>query len=489
LIYGIVALSLTFLASYGGFISLAQTMLAGVAGYTVAMLAPTAIPLSENAVPYAVAIPIALVAATIAGGVVGLIAVRTRDIYLLMITLALAVGFSLFAQSNIDLFHGYEGIRNVVGPVIFGYPFRTHFVFYHVSLITAALLYFLVLYVVRTPFGLALQGFRDNPRRVAAVGFNVAVHRVAAFALAGFIAGCGGILITFYNIGITPGSIGITATVNVLVMAVIGGLGHPIGAQRISLTTEEVLAAAPGPRATAAERGIVQRVGQDLFRAALMDYWGGRCAVTGCAEPLLLRASHILAASGGLNIQLNLAGLDQSAEYVLALLTLQELGPPGDLVAGQADRTSALDQPQDLLVIGLGPVFGDVPLGLGDHGGEAALNHQPGPRGILQPDHRRLRVGAHRLDQRDLQLGEVLADQLADVGQDDDPLVRPLRQHLLDECGRHQTLSSGCRDHHDRVAVMLVEVAVDRVDRGALIWAGLQGHAAPSRQTVPSGLR
>ena len=47
------------------------------------------------------------------------------------------------------------------------------------------------------------------------------------------------------------------------------------------------------PRATEVERLVVQRVGQDVFRAALMDYWGGRCAVTGCAEPLLLRASHI----------------------------------------------------------------------------------------------------------------------------------------------------------------------------------------------------
>jgi hypothetical protein len=47
------------------------------------------------------------------------------------------------------------------------------------------------------------------------------------------------------------------------------------------------------PRTTEAERLVVQRVGQDVFRAALMDYWGGRCAVTGCAEPLLLRASHI----------------------------------------------------------------------------------------------------------------------------------------------------------------------------------------------------
>ncbi|WP_083202412.1 branched-chain amino acid ABC transporter permease [Stappia indica] len=230
LIYGIVALSITFLASYGGFISLAQTMLAGIAGYTVAILAPTAIPASDSAVSYWLAMPLAVLAATVAGAVVGLIAIRTRDIYLLMITLALAVGFSLFAQSNIDWFNGYEGIRNVVGPDLFGLPFRTHAVFYYVSLTLAALLYVLVLYVVRTPFGLVLQGIRDNPRRVAALGYNVAVHRIAAFAMAGFIAGCGGVLITFYNIGITPGSIGMTATVNVLVMSVIGGLGHPVGA-------------------------------------------------------------------------------------------------------------------------------------------------------------------------------------------------------------------------------------------------------------------
>ncbi|HEV7437932.1 MAG TPA: branched-chain amino acid ABC transporter permease [Pseudorhizobium sp.] len=230
LVYGIVALSLTFLASYGGFISLAQTMVAGVAGYTVAVLAPTAIPASGSAVSYWIAMPVAVIAATAAGGLIGLIAVRTRDIYLLMITLALAVGFSLFAQSNIDWFNGYEGIRNVIGPQIFGLPFRAHIVFYYVALTVATLLYLMVLYVVRTPFGLTLQGIRDNPRRVAALGFNVALHRIAAFALAGFIAGCGGVLITFYNIGITPSSIGMSATVNVLVMSVIGGLGHPVGA-------------------------------------------------------------------------------------------------------------------------------------------------------------------------------------------------------------------------------------------------------------------
>ena len=161
MVYGIVALSLTFLAHYGGFVSLAQTMMAGVAGYAVAMMAPTAIPLGPMAMPYGFAIPLAVLAATFAGALVGLIAVNTREIYLLMITLALAVGFSLFAQSNTQWFRGYEGIRNIVGPELFGMPFRTHIVFYYVALIMAVLMYLLVLYVVRTPFGLALQAIRD----------------------------------------------------------------------------------------------------------------------------------------------------------------------------------------------------------------------------------------------------------------------------------------------------------------------------------------
>jgi hypothetical protein len=48
------------------------------------------------------------------------------------------------------------------------------------------------------------------------------------------------------------------------------------------------------PQTTEAERLVVQRIGQDVFRAALMDYWGGRCPLTGIAEPALLRASHIV---------------------------------------------------------------------------------------------------------------------------------------------------------------------------------------------------
>ena len=230
LVFGIIAMSLTFLATYGGFISLAQMMVAGIAGYTLAILVDGAVPQILSGFGYGMAIPLGLLAATLMGLLVGAISVRTRDIYLLMITLALAMGVFRFIETNIAWFNGYEGIRNVVGPTVFGLDFRNALVFYHIALATAVLLYAGILYLVRTPFGLVLQGIRDNPRRVAALGYSVALHRIAAFGVAGFIAGCGGILSTIYNIGISPGSIGLGATVNVLIMSVIGGLGHPVGA-------------------------------------------------------------------------------------------------------------------------------------------------------------------------------------------------------------------------------------------------------------------
>ncbi|MBB3899959.1 branched-chain amino acid ABC transporter permease [Roseococcus suduntuyensis] len=230
LVFGIIAMSLTFLATYGGFVSLAQMMIAGVAGYALAIFVEGAVPRIVGGAGYALAIPLGVLAATLMGLLVGAIAVRTRDIYLLMITLAVSMGVFRFVETNITWFNGYEGIRNVVGPSLLGLDFRNPWVFYHVTLGTAVLLFAGVMYLVRSPFGLVLQGIRDNPRRVSALGYNVALHRIAAFGVAGFIAGCGGVLATIYNIGISPGTIGLGATVNVLIMAVIGGLGHPVGA-------------------------------------------------------------------------------------------------------------------------------------------------------------------------------------------------------------------------------------------------------------------
>ena len=88
----------------------------------------------------------------------------------------------------------------------------------------------LLRYVARTPFGLTLQGVRDDPVRMASLGYNVVLHRTIAFAFASFIAAIGGVLFVWWNGHIDPASIDLGATIDVLVIAVIGGLYRLEGA-------------------------------------------------------------------------------------------------------------------------------------------------------------------------------------------------------------------------------------------------------------------
>jgi branched-chain amino acid transport system permease protein len=98
-----------------------------------------------------------------------------------------------------------------------------------VILAVAALCYGAVSYLSRAPFGLALQGVRDNPRRMATLGFNVNAHRVAAYAFASFLAGVGGVLQVWNYRQISPGSVGVERAIDILIIAIVGGITRPIG--------------------------------------------------------------------------------------------------------------------------------------------------------------------------------------------------------------------------------------------------------------------
>ncbi|MEL6477958.1 MAG: branched-chain amino acid ABC transporter permease, partial [Pseudomonadota bacterium] len=179
--------------------------------------------------PWYVAIPLALAVAVLFGTVAGWLAVRTEGIYTIMITLAIASAFFYFTRQNYVIFNGFSGFNGVLPPRLFGLDWRGPEAFYYLCLFWAAICYFAVLYVSRAPFGLALQGVRDNPRRMAALGFNVTGHRVAAYAFSAVIAGIGGILLTWQSAQISPGTAGIGPVIDILVIAVIGGLRHPVG--------------------------------------------------------------------------------------------------------------------------------------------------------------------------------------------------------------------------------------------------------------------
>lgn len=226
---GLIALSLTFLAGYGGMISLAQMTVAGIAGYMLAIFGTSGQPALSLGWSWWIAVPIAIAIAVVAGAFIGWLSVRTEGIYTIMITLAVGVAFYYLCLQNYSVFNGFQGFLRVHAPTVLGINFREPVAFYYLALACALGGYFLVEYILRAPFGIALQGIRDNPRRMNALGFHVTAHRVAAYAFAAFLAAVGGVLFIWYNGLVTPNSVGTSWLINVLIIAVLGGLRHPIG--------------------------------------------------------------------------------------------------------------------------------------------------------------------------------------------------------------------------------------------------------------------
>ncbi|WP_082584425.1 branched-chain amino acid ABC transporter permease [Noviherbaspirillum sp. Root189] len=229
LVLGIIGLSLAFLAGYGGMVSLSQMTVAGIAGYAVAIFGQSAVSNISLGWPWWLGALTGVVLAVVVATLIGLISVRTDGIYTIMITLAIGVAMFYLAQQNHTVFNGFQGFSRVTAPVIGGISLRDPVPFFYVALALGLSAYAAVKYLVRAPFGMALQGVRDNARRMRALGFDVTAHRVAAHAFSGLIAGIGGVLLVWYNAGISPGTIGADALINILVVAVLGGMRHPIG--------------------------------------------------------------------------------------------------------------------------------------------------------------------------------------------------------------------------------------------------------------------
>jgi branched-chain amino acid transport system permease protein len=225
---GIAAVSLIFLAGYVGMVSLGQVALYGIAGFTMANLV-AAEGGSRIALNPWLATLLGLVAATVVGLFLGTIASRSHGIYFLMITLAFAVlTFFFFAQ--VTQLSGFGGINNVDRPDIVGNPLQQPARLFYIALGVSALVYLLLRYLARTPLGLAFQGVRDDPSRMRALGYNVLLLRALAFGLGAFIAALAGVLSVWWNTRISPGSIALPQTLDILVIAVIGGLYRLEGA-------------------------------------------------------------------------------------------------------------------------------------------------------------------------------------------------------------------------------------------------------------------
>jgi branched-chain amino acid transport system permease protein len=226
---GIVAASLIYLSAFGGMVSLAQVAIYGVAGFALGNLTTNGNTKGLNlGWAQAPGIIVAIVVAVAVACLFGALASRSYGIYFLMITLVFSVIANLFF-GQVTSVSGFGGISGIPLPAWLSrtaHPDRLYFV----TLGIAALVYVTLRYVSRTPFGLTLQGIRDDPVRMSSLGYNVTLHRMLAFVFAGLIAAIGGILFVWWNAQIAPSTIGLNATIDVLVIAVIGGLYRLEGA-------------------------------------------------------------------------------------------------------------------------------------------------------------------------------------------------------------------------------------------------------------------
>ena len=235
-IFGIAAASLIFLSAYGGMVSLAQTALFGIAGIIFGNLATKGGPGGTSKGLHlgwdpTLALILAIVLTTVIGLIGGAVASRSAGIYFLMITLTYSViaTYTLGQVTKISGFSGIGGINNYtpgwIGDIL-AHPNRL----YYIALGVAIFAYVVIRYLVRTPFGLSLQGVRDEPIRMASLGYNVPLHRTLAFGFAAFLAALAGVLYAWFAGQVAPGDVDLPQTINLLIMAVIGGLVRIEGA-------------------------------------------------------------------------------------------------------------------------------------------------------------------------------------------------------------------------------------------------------------------
>lgn len=218
--FGFLAVSTGFLIGQVGLVSLAQAAFFGIAGYALGLIG------YERGVPFPVADVLAIGVVLIFATVFGLIANRTKGIVFLMITLAFGQVVFAFALQNTTFLHGWAGIRGIRPPTLFGVDFRQTAYFYWAALAVYVLGLFILGRIVRSPFGLILNGIRDNPERMNALGYPTYWIKVVAFLIAAVYAGAGGLIAT-YNTGvITPTTMQLPRMIWILLMVILGGAGY-----------------------------------------------------------------------------------------------------------------------------------------------------------------------------------------------------------------------------------------------------------------------
>lgn len=237
LIFALLAASLNFILGYGGMVALGHAAFFGVGAYTVGILA-------EHGVGSAlIAWPMAVLMAALFALFIGAVSLRTQGVYFIMITLAFAqmvyyVGISLRAYG------GEDGLNIMTHNTMPGLNLGSATTLYYVVLVLFVFTLWLLFRIKDSHFGQALQGIRENEARMEALGFPVYRIKLAAFVIAGAIAGLCGALLANNNLFVSPSLMHWKESAHLIIMVLVGGIGMRYGGvagAMVLLSLEELL--------------------------------------------------------------------------------------------------------------------------------------------------------------------------------------------------------------------------------------------------------
>jgi branched-chain amino acid transport system permease protein len=233
MIMAIFAMSLDLLQGVTGLVSLGHAAYFGLAGYALAFLTP-----QGQAVSLWWTLPVAVLASGLAALVIGFFVVRTHGIYFIMVTMAFAqMVFYLFFDNK--ALGGSDGLYVNFKPstAIMGWPtFASWFdldnkrVLYYFTLAALLVTYVFLRRLLFSPFGRTLSGIRVNEHRMRAMGYGVFGYKLAAFSVAGALAGLAGYLWGTQSGYINPELMGFHMSAHAIMMVILGGMGNFAGA-------------------------------------------------------------------------------------------------------------------------------------------------------------------------------------------------------------------------------------------------------------------
>jgi branched-chain amino acid transport system permease protein len=223
LIFALAATSLNFILGYGGMVALGHAAFFGAGAYVAAILSTQGLQQAWLGWPIAMLVSAALAL------IVGVVSLRTRGVYFIMITLAFAqmVFYAFFDNKALG---GSDGVYINVRPGGLGLDLENKWVLYYFTLACMVLTYAFLRRLLWSPFGRTLNGIRLNEHRTSALGYASFSYKLTAFTVAGGLAGLAGYLWGAQTGYVNPELMGFHMSAHAIMMVILGGMGNVAGA-------------------------------------------------------------------------------------------------------------------------------------------------------------------------------------------------------------------------------------------------------------------